>query len=181
MSNSLSVTVPLDEPETGRQQVRRARFLRLIQNVATVLSILGLGWLVPLCKIAVGEPARPQWLEFWRLLIVPLLAIALFLGAWSVLAPQVKTSLGEIPGPMMVGRQLLLLYDDHAAERQREQAFYQRQKERNAQKRAKDGQAETVVRTYTGKPTYLDQILTSLKTVFSGFLLGSLVAIPLGE
>jgi nitrate/nitrite transport system permease protein len=35
-------------------------------------------------------------------------------------------------------------------------------------------------RTYSGRPTYLDQILTSLKTVFMGFLLASLVAIPLG-
>ncbi|MPN33065.1 Bicarbonate transport system permease protein CmpB [bioreactor metagenome] len=33
---------------------------------------------------------------------------------------------------------------------------------------------------YAGKPTYLDQIVTSLKTVFTGFLLGALVAVPLG-
>jgi nitrate/nitrite transport system permease protein len=37
----------------------------------------------------------------------------------------------------------------------------------------------TVV-AYTGKPTYIDQIVTSLKTVFAGFLIASLVAIPLG-
>jgi nitrate/nitrite transport system permease protein len=33
---------------------------------------------------------------------------------------------------------------------------------------------------YTGKPTYIDQILTSLKTVFTGFLIASFVGIPLG-
>jgi len=33
---------------------------------------------------------------------------------------------------------------------------------------------------YTGKPTYVDQIITSLKTVFTGFVLASLLAIPLG-
>ena len=36
------------------------------------------------------------------------------------------------------------------------------------------------IRHWTGKPTFIDQILTSLKTVFTGFLLASLVAVPLG-
>jgi nitrate/nitrite transport system permease protein len=35
-------------------------------------------------------------------------------------------------------------------------------------------------RRYAGKPTYLDQIATSLETVFAGFLFASLVAVPLG-
>jgi len=35
-------------------------------------------------------------------------------------------------------------------------------------------------RKYSGKPTYFDQILTSLQTVFMGFLLASLVAVPIG-
>ena len=36
------------------------------------------------------------------------------------------------------------------------------------------------VRKYTGKPTYIDQIFTSLKTVFMGFVLATLVAVPIG-
>jgi nitrate/nitrite transport system permease protein len=36
------------------------------------------------------------------------------------------------------------------------------------------------VRKYTGKPTYIDQIFTSLKTVFAGFLLATLLAVPIG-
>jgi len=35
-------------------------------------------------------------------------------------------------------------------------------------------------RHYAGRPTYFDQIATSLKTVFMGFLLASLVGVPLG-
>jgi nitrate/nitrite transport system permease protein len=35
-------------------------------------------------------------------------------------------------------------------------------------------------RQYAGKPTYFDQIATSLATVFTGFLIASLVAVPLG-
>jgi nitrate/nitrite transport system permease protein len=37
-----------------------------------------------------------------------------------------------------------------------------------------------VERKYTGKPTYLDQIFTSLKTVFAGFLLATIFAVPVG-
>jgi nitrate/nitrite transport system permease protein len=33
---------------------------------------------------------------------------------------------------------------------------------------------------YTAAPTYVDQIWTSLKTVFTGFVIASLIAIPLG-
>ena len=39
---------------------------------------------------------------------------------------------------------------------------------------------DMTVRRYTGKPTYIDQILTSLKTVFTGFLFATLLAVPIG-
>ena len=35
-------------------------------------------------------------------------------------------------------------------------------------------------KTYVGKDTYMGQILTSLKTVFFGFFIASMIAIPLG-
>jgi nitrate/nitrite transport system permease protein len=58
--------------------------------------------------------------------------------------------------------------------------FYERQAKRNAQKLAKNPDADIRQVKYTGKPTYIDQILTSLKTVFTGFFLATLVAVPLG-
>ena len=36
------------------------------------------------------------------------------------------------------------------------------------------------IRAYAGRPTFPDQIRTSLVTVMSGFLLASLIAVPLG-
>jgi nitrate/nitrite transport system permease protein len=36
------------------------------------------------------------------------------------------------------------------------------------------------MRPYSGAPTYPEQIFTSLKTVFTGFLLAALIAIPVG-
>jgi nitrate/nitrite transport system permease protein len=72
------------------------------------------------------------------------------------------------------------LWADHVAERAKEVAFYQRQDIRNAEMKAKDPAYEAKVRPYTGKPTYIDQIITSLETVFTGFLFATLVAVPLG-
>jgi nitrate/nitrite transport system permease protein len=66
------------------------------------------------------------------------------------------------------------------AERAKEVAYYERQEERIAETLAKDPNTEVKRRTYSARPTYLDQIWTSLKTVFMGFMLASLVAIPLG-
>jgi nitrate/nitrite transport system permease protein len=110
----------------------------------------------------------------------PLAAIALFLALWSAGAARVQTSLGQVPGPTQVLIQAKALYDDHRAERAREGEFYRRQAERNRQRLAEDPGARTTIHGWTGKATFLDQILTSLKTVFAGFLIASLVAVPLG-
>ncbi len=109
-----------------------------------------------------------------------MLAIAVFLFAWSQAASRIQTSLGQIPGPIAVAKQAQGLWADHKAEREKAAAFYERQEKRNAARLAKDPNAEIKLVKYTGKPTYIDQIFTSLKTVFTGFLLATLVAVPLG-
>jgi nitrate/nitrite transport system permease protein len=72
------------------------------------------------------------------------------------------------------------LVDDHFEERDKAQAFIQRQEKRNAAKLANNPDAKVRIRPYTGKPTFFDQIGTSLITVASGFILASAIAIPLG-
>ena len=118
----------------------------------------------------------------WALLTlgVPLLAIALFLGLWAASAARVQTSLGTVPGPVQVFVQAKALLDDHLLERSKQAEFYQRQAERNAKLLAEDAKAEVRTHKWTGKATFLDQIVTSLKTVFTGFFIASLVAVPLG-
>ncbi len=111
---------------------------------------------------------------------IPLAAIGIFLMLWSVLAAQVETSLGVLPGPAKVWEQALSLVDEHKAERQKEVAFYERQEKRNAAKLVKNPDAKIKIRPYTGQATFFDQILTSLLTVATGFLIASLVAIPIG-
>lgn len=110
----------------------------------------------------------------------PALAIALFLMAWSFCAKQIETSLGQVPGPAMVLDQARILWQEHVAERQKAREFYERQKDRRAAMLEVNPSATVAAVSYTGKPTYVDQILTSLKTVFMGFVIASLVALPIG-
>jgi nitrate/nitrite transport system permease protein len=152
----------------------------LIARANPYLAMLGVGWLVPILKMASGDSPSAQLKELWRELGVPLLAIALFLGAWGGVAARIETSLGALPGPRAVLTEAQNLVTEHGAERERRADFYARQESRNAQALAENPSAEVRVRRYTGKPTYFDQIFTSLKTVFTGFVLGVLVAVPLG-
>jgi nitrate/nitrite transport system permease protein len=158
----------------------KERMAPALEKLERTIGPLGLGWIVPLVRLFVGDRPVQQVREIWHGLLVPLLAICLFLWAWAVLAPRVVTSLGAIPGPAEVAEQVQVLWADHLAERDKEAAYYERQEKRNADALAKDTNAEVKWRSYIGRPTYLDQILTSLKTVFTGFLLASLIAIPLG-
>jgi nitrate/nitrite transport system permease protein len=115
-----------------------------------------------------------------RLVALPLVAFVLFLGLWSYSAARIETSLGQVPGPADVWEQAVNLVDEHHAERDKEAAFIERQEKRNQAKLAEDPNAKVKIHPYTGKPTFLDQIVTSLLTVFSGFLLASIIAVPIG-
>ncbi len=143
-------------------------------------NITGLTWFVPLVKIAAGENPSQQLRQLWLIMGVPIIAFVVFLGLWSVTASRINTSLGAIPGPVAVWNEAEGLVDEHFAERVKKSEFYQRQELRNQEKLAEDPHAEIKFRPYTGKPTYLDQIITSLYTVFAGFLIATILAVPLG-
>ncbi|MCG3862701.1 MULTISPECIES: ABC transporter permease [unclassified Photobacterium] len=112
--------------------------------------------------------------------LLPVLGVLFFVVVWHFSALQVKTSLGSLPGPVQTAEQFVLLVEDHLQEGEKEQAFYERQEVRNAKKLAADPDANIKVRAYTGKATFFDQIVTSLVTVACGFILASVIAIPLG-
>ena len=92
----------------------------------------------------------------------PLTGIGGFLALWGLLAPLVKTSLGALPGPGDVWTAFLGLLDEAAASR------------------AAAAEAVASGYVYTGPPTFIDQIFTSLETVAAGFVLATLFAVPLG-
>lgn len=165
---------------TQMQTERRARLFTRINKLDGWFKVLGLAFMTPLLRALAGDNPRAQAKQIWQLLGVPVLAILGFLLLWGNLAPRVETSLGAIPGPAQVWQQAQVLHADHVAENARKAEFLDRQATRNAELIAA-GQADRVrERPYTGSPTYYDQIWTSVKTVFFGFLIATAVAVPLG-
>lgn len=136
--------------------------------------------LLKLKQVSPAEWSGEQWRN--RLLgsFFPALGLALFLMLWQVGAQQVNTSLGTFPGPLEVVEQWSNLVAEHQQEAEREQAFYERQEARNAALLQENPDAQVRWREFRGRPTFFDQIITSLWTVLSGFLLATLIAIPLG-
>ncbi len=112
--------------------------------------------------------------------ILPLLGIAFFLVFWNIAAQNINTSLGQFPGPVQVYEQTLNLWQEHQAEQDRAEQFYQRQEARNAARIAQDPNYVAKIRPYTGAPTFFQQIWTSLYTVAVGFIIASLLAVPVG-
>lgn len=107
-------------------------------------------------------PKLPAPGQVFEALWPPIVGVAAFLALWAVLAPTVETSLGALPGPGDVWTAFLGLMEENAAAR------------------VMAAEAEAVGQLYSGPPTFVDQIFTSLETVGLGFVLASLVAVPLG-
>ncbi|SMF34476.1 nitrate/nitrite transport system permease protein [Alteromonadaceae bacterium Bs31] len=144
------------------------------------LEISGLTWFVPLARLASGEDPKEQLKQLWMVMGIPIVAFAVFLFLWGQMSSQIVTSLGTIPGPSDVYQQATGLWQDHREQREKQNKFYERQDKRNA-KYEEQGKLEKVKwREYTGAPTYFDQIWTSIKTVFMGFFIATIVAVPLG-
>ena len=137
-------------------------------------------WIEPYRDLITGKANRAQVSEMVRQLGLPILGLVLFLMVWHVAAANIDTSLGKFPGPADTWEQAQNLYAEHVAERDKADAFYERQEERIQERLAVDPDYEVKWRDYTGSPTYLDQIYTSLYTVLCGFILASMIAIPLG-
>src|SRR5262245_9750704 len=103
----------------------------------------------PAARTAATEPVRARRLPaapvvrrtLWRTVGVPAVAILLFLFVWSRLSANIETSLGHIPGPAAVWHQAGALWADHRAERAKAEAFYERQRVRNAARLAEDPKA----------------------------------------
>ncbi|MEM8631832.1 MAG: ABC transporter permease [Pseudomonadota bacterium] len=162
------------------KEARRAAWFTRINKADRWFSVLGLAWITPLLRAAAGDNPKAQMKEVWRLLGVPLLAIAGFLMLWAALAPQVQTSLGAVPGPAQVWEQAVNLHEDAIATGEKRAKFEDMVAQRN-QRLIDAGRADEVKQVaYTGAPSYYQQIGTSIATVFFGFLIATVIAVPLG-
>jgi nitrate/nitrite transport system permease protein len=169
----------------------------------------GLGFFEPLIKLASGEEPKKNGRQVLLKIILPILSVFVFLGACDLGAKYLynvertriieKTRMergdaaalevqqcidsgdinckpNSLPSPADVWQNAKALWYDHVAIQTSKAEFRQRTSEINKQ-RAEAGLGRI---TYTGRPSFFNQIATSLKTVFAGFLMAALLAIPAG-
>ncbi|WP_339919851.1 ABC transporter permease [uncultured Flavobacterium sp.] len=178
-------------------------------KIIKALQFIGLGYLEPLIRLLTGEDLKKNGKEAFKRILFPLLSVLLFILLWQSFSnylnnveseikiekalkdqgPEAAKKLeaciasGEIsckpntlPSPAMVYTALGKLWDDHKIMVAKKQEFISKYETQNEERKEK-GQIEIV---YTGRPSFVDQIITSLKTVFAGFLLSIIIAVPTG-
>ena len=161
----------------------------------------------PVIRLIAGENPKKQMRDIAQFIGIPILTFIAFLGIWTLVARNIKTNYGTVPTPVETWTQAKQLTSNYFKEQDRKKA-YNADKKKRADRFSKKADSITVAATkatgdrkvqlekqagiyneraewslaqkYTGARTYLDQILTSLKTVLAGFAIASLIAIPVG-
>jgi nitrate/nitrite transport system permease protein len=182
-----------------------ARWIK--HKLLAALDLAGLQVFAPIVLLSCGENPREQVRQILLFLGAPVFAFALFLGAWGLIATNIETSYGTVPTPKEVWAEARNLWGDHRAARLARRTFGVEQAREVARQEAEittldaqllstsadrrgeleaqiEAQRRLMIKTrerkFSAGPTYLDQIVTSLETVFAGFLIASAIAIPLG-
>ena len=68
-------------------------------------------------------PNRAQVMNRSKMVLLPLIGLCLFLLGWHLVAKQVQTSLGTLPGPVQTFTQFTHLVQEHVQQREKAQAF----------------------------------------------------------
>lgn len=173
------------------------------------LRTVGLGFLEPLIRLATGEEPAKNSKLFFKKALLPLLSIVLFIALWHTGATALYNSeanariekarkdQGEaaavamekciesgdvscqpntLPSPKQVYAAFNALWKDHRNISEKKAEFKAKVAATNEQREAQG--LDPI--TYTGRPSFVDQIGTSLKTVAAGFLLSMFIAVPIG-
>jgi nitrate/nitrite transport system permease protein len=201
--------VLLFDKKTPYRDNTKQTLTKMKDAILRTLRFLGLGFLEPVVRLAAGEDSKKNTIEILKKIVAPIASILLFLGVWytgskslynteanytiekalreqgQVEADKVKACIesgdlscqpNTLPSPSQVWASYKLLLKDHNTIAADKKAFKLRTAALN-EKRVAQGKEPIV---YTGRPSFVDQIKTSIKTVFAGFLLALLIATPIG-
>ncbi|MDP3946558.1 MAG: ABC transporter permease [Lutibacter sp.] len=174
-----------------------------------LVRFIGLGFLEPIIRLSKGEDPKKNITLILKKIVAPLASILLFLLIWQqgsnalfnieanyridkafkeqgqeaanemklcIESGAINCQPNTFPSPTQVKYSFYSLLKDHKIINTDKKVFIEKTDELNKQ-RKKAGKKSLV---YTGRPSFVDQIGTSLKTVFAGFLLAIFIAVPTG-
>ncbi len=87
------------------------------------IDVAGLTFLTPVVRLCYGEEPKKQLGEIGRLIVVPLIAFAIFVALWAAIAPRHKTKSGEVPTPVVVWDAASSIWRFHDREADKEDAY----------------------------------------------------------
>jgi nitrate/nitrite transport system permease protein len=183
--------------------------MKIKDRILKFLDVTGFNAFEPLVRLATWDDPQAQFRKILLYLATPVLAFVIFLGLWQAVAKNIQTKYGTVPTPAEVWQQGGALLSAHFQSRQEQREFYAQQREKAQEFREKAAQYAAAARAdstpeskraayakhaeiyrkraeahatakHSASPTYLDQIVTSLQTVFAGFVIASLIAVPIG-
>ncbi len=195
---SMSTTTADTHPPATPNAITPAKKWSYNPNkVAHTLEKLGLGYFSPFARLAGRDEPAKQIRTIAQNTFLPLLAFAIFLFGWQLCSGTVATDSQKIPSPGETWDAWNGMLAFSAAEKAKEAAYYQSLEERvarfsamasEARAAGNTGRAETIERriakeeakVYQGTTTFFDQIGISILTISVGFLIATLIAVPLG-
>lgn len=95
-------TVSEVPPETPTESPKQSRGKAIKYGIIKTIDFSGLTFLTPIVRLSTGEEPAKQLKKIVQFIVVPCLAILIFLLAWSWIAPKHKTKSGEVPTPSVV-------------------------------------------------------------------------------
>ncbi len=176
---------------------RRKRWRYNPNRVAHTLDKLGLGYFSPIARlIGRDEPAK-QVRTISQNTFLPILAFGLFVLCWQWCSGVVETDSQKIPSPTETWQAWQGMLAFSAAEKAKEAAYYEALNTRVAKyevmaeqaresgnasrlKSVESRIAKEKTKVYQGTTTFFDQIGISILTVMVGFIVATLIAVPLG-
>ena len=161
------------------------------------LERLGLGFFAPFALLIAKDEPEKQTRQIALNITLPAVAIGIFMIFWSVCAQKVVTDSWKIPSPSETWSAYQGMREFAANEKVKEGEFREKmtkvatnwKTKAEAATQAGDAEkaegylkkAETYQSiSYPGPPTYSEQIRTSLITVGIGFLIATIIAVPIG-
>lgn len=71
-------------------------------KIIKALDLAGLSVFEPVVKLITWDEPKVQVKKIFQFIVVPIIAFLIFIGLWSVIAPNHKTKSGEVPTPNVV-------------------------------------------------------------------------------
>ncbi len=176
---------------------RRKRFTYNPNKVAHSLEKLGLGYFAPFARLLGRDEPAKQVKAIVTTSVLPVVAFLIFLGFWGLCSKAVVTDSTRIPSPAETWHAWGEMLEFAKQEKLKEAEYYAANEERavkmdervasstekgDSEKAAKYAELAQKFRDkqYQGATTFFDQIGISLITVAVGFLIATLIAVPLG-